>query len=130
MPTMDDHLTALENFRDLEPYIIRITKVAKLLKLILKLTTIPRDDEFKFKERCGKLLAGWNAIIAADDVKRDDEPDANGVTLEKSVVERKEPVTNGNSKPDETTEKPIEPEPTAVTEEAEKEEPTAVPAAA
>ena len=135
---MDEHLTALENFRDLEPQIIRETKVAKLLKVILKLTEIPRNDEFKFKERCGRLLSGWNEILANDDVKRDDEPAPNGVagdakpdaTSEKATDAAKEPITNGNSKSDEIVEKSTEPEPTAVAEKAEKEEPAAVPTAA
>jgi hypothetical protein len=135
MPTMDEHLTALENFRDLELQIIRDTKVAKLLKLILKLTELPRDDEFKFKERCSKLLAGWTAIINADEAQRGTESGLNGVangakpeaSSEKPSVEEKEPVANGNSKPDKATEKSIETETAALIEKAEKEEPTPVP---
>jgi hypothetical protein len=105
MPNMNDHLTALENFQDLESPIIRETKVAKLLKVILKLTDLPRDEEFKFKDRCGKLLAGWNAILAADDVKRDPEPNTNGVATEAkedgnaeaTSVDAKEPIINGSA---------------------------------
>jgi hypothetical protein len=116
MPSMNDHLTALENFQDLESGIIRETKVAKLLKVILKLTNLPRDEEFKFKDRCGKLLAGWNAILAADDVKRDTEPNTNGVTneakeetnAETTTVDTKEPIINGNAKPEAVPEKTSE----------------------
>jgi hypothetical protein len=128
MPSMNDHLTALENFQDLESAIIRDTKIAKLLKVILKLTNLPQDEEFKFKDRCGKLLAGWNAILAADDVKRDTEPNTNGVTneakeetnAETNTVNTKELIINGNAKLEAVPEKPLEKE-AAVAAEPNKE---------
>lgn len=89
---MNEHLTALETFQDLESPIIRETKVAKLLKVILKLESIPRDEEFKFKERCTKLLAAWTAILSSDDVKRDDS-NTNGETKTEKTAE---PITNGS----------------------------------
>jgi hypothetical protein len=63
MPVMTEHLSTLEENQDLEADIIQKTKVNKLLKVILKLTTIPRDEEFGFKERCEKLLKAWNVIL-------------------------------------------------------------------
>jgi hypothetical protein len=96
MSSMNEHLTALETFQDLEPIIIRETKVAKLLKVILKLDSIPRDEEFKFKDRCTKLLAAWQAILSSDDVKRDDS-NTNGETKTEKPAE---PVANGSGTPE------------------------------
>jgi hypothetical protein len=88
---MVEHLTTLETFQDLESVIIKETKVAKLLKVILK-NDIPRDEEYKFKDRCQKLLNGWNKILTADDVKTADPKDdvvlpssTNGVTKEEKT---------------------------------------------
>jgi hypothetical protein len=67
MDTMAEHLSVLESHQDLDANIIRDTKAHKLLKVILKLKEIPRDVEFKFKERCNKLLAVWSKTLAAAD---------------------------------------------------------------
>jgi hypothetical protein len=77
MDTMAEHLSVLESHQDLEANIIRDTKAHKLLKVILKLKEIPRDVEFKFKERCTKLLAVWSKTLAAAD---GDEPAAETAT--------------------------------------------------
>ena len=66
---MDEHLQALEQHTDLEPEIIRDTKANKLLKVILKLPNILRDEEFKFKERCRVLLERWTRILQSEDDK-------------------------------------------------------------
>jgi hypothetical protein len=67
MPSMSDHLAKLENhYPDLEVGIMRETKINKVLKAILKLDDIPRDAEFKLKERSATLLDKWNKLLAAD----------------------------------------------------------------
>ena len=73
MKTMSEYVTKLETFPDLEVDIIRKTKINKVLKAILKLPSIPRETEFKFKDRSQSLLDKWNKLLA-------DEPaPANGV---------------------------------------------------
>lgn len=37
-----------------------------MLKAIIKVNSIPRDDEFKFKERSHKLLEEWTATLQAE----------------------------------------------------------------
>jgi hypothetical protein len=69
MDALADHLTTLEGYTDLEPEIIRDTKANKLLKVILKLATIPRDEEFKFKQRCKVLLDTWTKVLQSDEEK-------------------------------------------------------------
>jgi hypothetical protein len=106
MEAMAEHLSVLEQHQDLEPHIIRETKAHKLLKVILKLKEIPRDAEFKFKERCSKLLAVWSkTLAAAEDQPNAAETATNGMENGKEEAktaksseartEEAEAVTNG-----------------------------------
>ncbi|TQV95701.1 PWWP domain-containing protein [Cordyceps javanica] len=65
MKGMSDYLTALETFTDLEASIIRETKINKVLKAILKMDSIPREEEFSFKKRSQGLLDKWNKLLAS-----------------------------------------------------------------
>ncbi|KAI0176260.1 hypothetical protein GGR52DRAFT_571226 [Hypoxylon sp. FL1284] len=67
MKSMSEFLAKLETFPDLEVKIIKATKINKVLKAILKLETIPKEDEFQFKPRSQTLLDKWNALVAAAD---------------------------------------------------------------
>lgn len=64
MKQMSDYLQMLENFDGIEVSIIRATKINKVLKAILKLGTIPREEEFNFKSRSKTLLDKWNKLMA------------------------------------------------------------------
>ncbi|KOS20320.1 hypothetical protein ESCO_006112 [Escovopsis weberi] len=66
MESMSGFITILENFNDLEVSIIRATKINKVLKAILKLETIPHEEEFGFKKRSQALLDKWNKLLASD----------------------------------------------------------------
>jgi hypothetical protein len=66
MKQMSDFIQMLENFADLEVSIIRATKINKVLKAILKLDSIPREDEFHFKNRSQALLDKWTKLLAGD----------------------------------------------------------------
>jgi hypothetical protein len=74
MPNMADHLKQLEEFTELEAEIIKNTKVHKVLKAILKLNTIPREDEFHFKPRSNTLLTKWTGTLSADGEPSADAP--------------------------------------------------------
>ena len=64
---MSDYLTKLESFPDLEVSIIRTTKINKVLKAILKLEAIPKEEDYKFKARSQALLDIWNKILLASE---------------------------------------------------------------
>ncbi|KAG5995672.1 hypothetical protein E4U43_002996, partial [Claviceps pusilla] len=66
MQSMSDFITMLEKFGNLEVSIIRETKINKVLKAILKLDAIPREEEFQFKKRSQILLDKWNKLLAGD----------------------------------------------------------------
>jgi hypothetical protein len=66
MKQVSDFLAKLETFPDLDVSIIRVTKINKVLKAILKLDTIPKEEEFKFKPRSQTLLDKWNILLTSD----------------------------------------------------------------
>jgi hypothetical protein len=104
MATMSNFIGKLENYGDLEVSIIRSTKINKVLKALIKLNTIPKDEEFNFKRRSVDLLGRWNKALGADGtadeaagpsgVDKDDQPATNGVHKEdkESSDEQKEAV--------------------------------------
>ncbi|KAK7459263.1 PWWP domain-containing protein [Colletotrichum acutatum] len=67
MKMMSDYITKLESFPDLEVSIIRATKINKVLKAILKLDSIPKEEEFNFKSRSQTLLDKWTKILSGGD---------------------------------------------------------------
>ncbi|TDZ27022.1 Origin recognition complex subunit 3 [Colletotrichum orbiculare MAFF 240422] len=93
MKMMSDYITKLESFPDLEGSIIRATKINKVLKAILKLESIPKEEEFHFKSRSSTLLDKWNKILASGDNAGPSTPaPTNGVngTSGKNAAESKD----------------------------------------
>jgi len=66
MATMSEYFKQLENYTDLEGEIIKNTKIHKVLKAIIKLNSIPKEEEFKFKQRSNELLSGWSSALSSD----------------------------------------------------------------
>lgn len=83
-------LKDLEGYPDLEGSVIRTTKIHKVLKAMIKLPSIPLDEEFNFKDRSHALLQKWNEILASD-------PNATGAEKE-AETSAKAAMTNGESK--------------------------------
>ncbi|KAJ9669020.1 hypothetical protein H2201_000846 [Coniosporium apollinis] len=81
MHAMDDYFNQLEAIQDLDGNIIKLTKIHKVLKGIDKLHEIPKEEQFKFKERSRKLLADWNSAIASAENAGEttSKPATNGV---------------------------------------------------
>ncbi|KAF4587862.1 PWWP domain-containing protein [Ophiocordyceps camponoti-floridani] len=92
MKTMSDFVTVLENMVDLEVSIIRATKINKVLKAILKLDSIPREEDFEFKKRSQSLLDKWNKLLADDGSGATTAP-TNGVNG--AAEEKKGKAANG-----------------------------------
>jgi hypothetical protein len=97
MENMSDYLKQLEGHQDLEAEIIKKTKVHKVLKAIIKLNSIPKEEEYQFKKRSNELLTKWGGALAAEtetagEVAAAVEPvTTNGVKHdeEKTIVEEK-----------------------------------------
>jgi len=66
MKQMSDYIGKLEAYTELEGGIIKSTKINKVLKAILKLNAIPKEEEFSFKSRSQTLLDKWNKVLSSE----------------------------------------------------------------
>lgn len=107
MATMATYFDKLEKHPDLEVSIIRNTKINKVLKMIVKLDTIPRDEEFQFRHRAMGILTSWKSVLESDAPAPSDKeakPTANGAhkdddgadTPKLETEEEKEPESKAN----------------------------------
>ena len=112
MIAMSGFIKKLEEYGDLEAGIIRTTKINKVLKALIKLNTIPKDEVHNFRGRSVELLGKWNKILGTESK---DDGDTNGAgpssAVEKKEDEKSEPTTNGHKEEDkqlEAADKPAE----------------------
>ncbi|ODH45204.1 hypothetical protein ACO22_00317 [Paracoccidioides brasiliensis] len=66
MENMSNYIQKLESYADLEVSIIRTTKINKVLKAIIKLNSIPKDEEFNFRGRSINILNKWKTLLDSD----------------------------------------------------------------
>ena len=95
MATMDEFFKQLEAYTNLEPAIIRGTKIYKVLRGIVKLSSIPKEEEFQFKKRSNDLLASWHEALGSksddkDDEKAEDKDNSEKVEKAEETVEKTE----------------------------------------
>ena len=105
MAAMSNYIKKLEGYGDLEAGIIRTTKINKVLKALIKLNTIPKDEEFNFKGRSVELLSKWTKLLGTDG------GDENGAGPSSAVEKEEKPTTNGlhkDEKEPEATDKPAD----------------------
>lgn len=106
MPQMNDYFNMVETSPDIDAAIIRDTKIHKVLKAILKMETIPRDDEFHFKDRSQALLASWNALLEGPETKvpaTNGEAEGNKKDIEKDEKKDEETPAEPPAAPVEAT---------------------------
>ncbi|KAJ5157596.1 uncharacterized protein N7482_008696 [Penicillium canariense] len=138
MAAMASYFDKLEKHPDLEVAIIRSTKINKVLKMIVKLDTIPRDEEFNFRHRAMNILTSWKSVLETDAPAasdKDAKPTANGAhkdddaadTPKLETEEEKEPETkatdNDTPMPDAAAAKSEEADKATPEENAEGEKP-------
>ena len=104
MKAMSDHLAELETYADLEVGIIRKTKINKVLKGIVKLATIPREEEFSFKNRSIELLRKWKSLLESDFPSKETEKASSAEAKDQA----KEDVPKEDTKEPEEEAKPAE----------------------
>lgn len=100
MAQMADFFTQLENYDSLEPSIIRTTKIHKVLKAIVKLVTIPKEEEYNFKKRSATMLEIWNKRMESDP----EAAPASATEPKSEAPEEKPATTNGEAKTEAATE--------------------------
>ncbi|KAG8207886.1 PWWP domain-containing protein, variant [Trichophyton interdigitale] len=85
MELMSTYINKLEAYTDLEVSIIRSTKINKVLKAIIKLPTIPKEEEYNFRGRSVQILSKWKQLLESDIPSAGegstpaDKPTSNGV---------------------------------------------------
>ncbi|OAL65927.1 hypothetical protein A7C99_3030 [Trichophyton rubrum] len=85
MELMSTYINKLEAYTDLEVSIIRSTKINKVLKAIIKLPTIPKEEEYNFRGRSVQILSRWKQLLESDIPSAGegstpaDKPTSNGV---------------------------------------------------
>ena len=121
MAGMAEFFSQLEGYENLEPSIIRVTKIHKVLKAIVKLSSIPKDEEFQFKKRSSAMLEIWNKRMEAEGdaapksaglpEEKEKAPEANGVKEESAAPAKSEtPKVDVEEAAKEGAEKAAEPE--------------------
>lgn len=104
MKPMAEHFRALEGYKDLEVDMIRTTKIHKVLKAIIKLNSIPKDEEYRFKERSIEILDIWQKAMAISDGSGGAGDEA---TATNGTKEEKEEDAQDESAAKETTESEV-----------------------
>lgn len=79
MPAADATFKVIEEFDGMTAEHLRTTKIGKVMKRIMQLGDIPREDDFHFKERAEKLCARWGAIMAGSGDAHKDTPGDDSV---------------------------------------------------
>lgn len=114
MELMTKYLSELEALGEIEVSIIRETKINKVLRAIIKLPSIPKEEQYKFRERSVNILQAWKTLLDSDiptpaaPSDKEAKPETNGVS-EKAV--------SAEAKADDSEPKPSEPEPSEAPEE-------------
>ncbi|KAH7399531.1 hypothetical protein BKA66DRAFT_166898 [Pyrenochaeta sp. MPI-SDFR-AT-0127] len=123
MLNMSDYLKQLELHDDLEAEVIKKTKVHKVLKAIIKLDSIPKEEEYGFKKRSNDLLGKWNGALAAENepttATTPAEPPTNGVKHDeeqKSESAKEEPSLE-KTEDEKKSDAPAEPSATKTVDE-------------
>ncbi|KAF2750632.1 hypothetical protein M011DRAFT_395504 [Sporormia fimetaria CBS 119925] len=101
MASMNDYLKQLEEHKDLEAENIVKTKIHKVLKGIVKLDSIPKEDVYNFKKRCLDTLKSWDSVLHSAAAA----PNTNGV---KEGDEKSAEVAKADEgSPMDTSDKPV-----------------------
>ncbi|KAJ7873425.1 hypothetical protein B0H13DRAFT_1723510 [Mycena leptocephala] len=66
MPLMNDLFTTVEGYQNMTVEHLMFTKIGKVMRHIhlLKPAQVPRDDEFKFRDRAKALVDKWHGLNA------------------------------------------------------------------
>ncbi|KZT22577.1 Tudor/PWWP/MBT [Neolentinus lepideus HHB14362 ss-1] len=89
MPELDKLFTTVEQYDNMTLQYLQFSKIGKVMRHIvaLKDEAVPRDDEFKFRERAKVLVDKWHEIL---DAKKEKPAAANGTASDSAKEDAKE----------------------------------------
>ncbi|WWC72014.1 uncharacterized protein I206_105973 [Kwoniella pini CBS 10737] len=88
MPSYDDLFKTIESYEAMTIDALQYSKIGKVMKKIMTLNEIPRNDDFKITDRASKLMHQWTDFIASSEGKPNGNAEAaNG---EKKDEEKKD----------------------------------------
>lgn len=107
---MAGFFTRLESHGEIEVSIIRETKIQKVLRAILKLSSIPKDEQYSFKKRAVDILSSWKNLLDSDVASaKHGQAKTNGIDKEKDDSANPESEVAAKTEPEEAKEEPKEP---------------------
>ncbi|WFD00808.1 hypothetical protein MYAM1_003560 [Malassezia yamatoensis] len=65
MDAQNSTFQVLEEYQEMTPEQLKVTKIGKVIKRIHQLPDIPKDDQYHFRDRSGVLMNKWGAILSA-----------------------------------------------------------------
>jgi len=94
MENLNKAMKQVEEYDGITAEVLRLTKIGKVMRRVVQLPSIPRDEEFKFKERAEKLCDNWAAVFSAAKGASEGTPaeslpitaDSNGTSQTKEEV--------------------------------------------
>ncbi|KIY47567.1 hypothetical protein FISHEDRAFT_59546 [Fistulina hepatica ATCC 64428] len=95
MPQMHDIFTTIEQYDKMTVRSLQLSKIGKVMRHIIALADdkIPRENEFRFRERANRLVDAWQIIVN----KSNEEARAKQVETPTDAMEAdKAPETNGS----------------------------------
>ncbi|WVF73081.1 hypothetical protein IAT40_007900 [Kwoniella sp. CBS 6097] len=69
MPTYDELFKTIESYNAMTIDALQYSKIGKVMKKIVTLSEIPRNEEFKITDRASKLMHQWTDFIASSESK-------------------------------------------------------------
>ncbi|OCF61281.1 hypothetical protein L486_00928 [Kwoniella mangroviensis CBS 10435] len=93
MPSYDDLFKTIESYDSMTIDALQYSKIGKVMKKIMTLNEIPRNEEFKITDRASKLMHQWTDFIASSENKPNGAANGEAPASTAANGEKKEEVT-------------------------------------
>ncbi|ODN94654.1 hypothetical protein L198_04795 [Cryptococcus wingfieldii CBS 7118] len=125
--SFDETFREIENYEQMTIEALQFSKIGKVMRKMVALKNIPKNDKYKFTDRAGALMNKWQSYIdisnppasgAASQSPVSKKAGKEDKPVSKKAEEEKEEDVNGEKKEEETKESTPAPEPTSASEPA------------
>ncbi|KAL6299746.1 hypothetical protein BKA93DRAFT_741746 [Sparassis latifolia] len=103
MPPLDQLFATIENYENMTIHCLSFSKIGKVMRHLHALSEekVPRDSEFKFRDRAKALVDKWQDIVNANKTNGEPKTSANGAS---ASPQNKPEATNGKVQSEEPKE--------------------------